>query len=460
MDFYGQIRRLSDTCTALKIELNDCKKALNEEKQKLRRIRRAIPSLPEPEQLYNSIVARCHEFYECTKRFTQLSKRIRNVHSSTADWKERLHELELLEVTCERMRLEFLFVRCQIRTLTTVPPLLIARGTLSAATWNAWMEKEQLNSDEDLLVMDPNIIEAAVADQLQLLDGHRITLIDLRAALQEENRMNSASFQETVFEKLRLIQSTLDVAIQQRNNNAEMIDQPQIARQEALAEGEGAPREAQEREIILENVEFMEEVQELEAEREQDPEAEQEQLRNPPEADNREQEDAQADDEDPPLPIGQHEIEQELHRLRQAEMNFRRNIQILMETPTCPPRRFERGEIRLSGERFMRCVFCEAMGEHYSGSCLIVSQVEQRRQLVGERRLCILCLEYCTGGQFCKKRFTKCYHCRRTGHHSALCELPETTPRVIEQLTEARVGLGRCEIRIRELEERLHRLRN
>ncbi|VDO27364.1 unnamed protein product [Haemonchus placei] len=429
------------------------------------------------------------------------------------------------------MRLEFLFVRCQIRTLTTVPPLLIARGTLSAATWNAWMEKEQLNSDEDPLVMDHNIIEAAVADQLQLLDGHRITLIDLRAALQEENRMNSASFQETVFEKLRLIQSTLDVAIQQRNNNAEVIDQPQIARQEALVEGEGAPREAQEREGILENVEFMEEGQELEAEREQDSEAEQEQLRNPPEAVNQEQEDAQPrdqpdaedpplptgqreieqelhrlrqaemnfrrniqleaereqdpeaeqeqlrnppeadnqedaqprdqpDDEDPPLPVGQREIEQELHRLRQAELNFRRVIQVLMETPTCPPRRFEQGQIRLSGERFMRCVFCEAMGEHYSDSCHIVSRVEQRRQLVGERRLCILCLEYCTGGQFCKKRFTKCYHCRRTGHHSALCELPETTPRVIEQLTQARVGFGRCELRIRDLEERLHRLHN
>ncbi|XGW33998.1 hypothetical protein V3C99_018052 [Haemonchus contortus] len=152
MDFYGEIRRLSDTCTALKRESNDYKKALNEEKQKLRKIRRAIPSLPEPEHLYNSIVARCHEFYECTKRFTQLSKRIRNVHSSRADWKERLHELELLEITCERMRLEFLFVRCQIRTLTSVPQLLIARGTLSAATWNAWMEKEeQLNSDEDPL---------------------------------------------------------------------------------------------------------------------------------------------------------------------------------------------------------------------------------------------------------------------------------------------------------------------
>ncbi|VDO73492.1 unnamed protein product [Haemonchus placei] len=97
------------------------------------------------------------------------------------------------------MRLEFLFVRYQIRILTSIPPLLIAKGTLSATTWDGWMEKEQLNSDEDPLVMDPNIIEAAVADQLQLLDGPRLTLMDLRAASVEEDRVNLASFQGSVF---------------------------------------------------------------------------------------------------------------------------------------------------------------------------------------------------------------------------------------------------------------------
>ncbi|XGW33453.1 hypothetical protein V3C99_017683, partial [Haemonchus contortus] len=224
MDFYGETRSLSETCAALRKELSDYKKALNEEKQKLRKIRRAISSLPEPEHLYNSIVARRHEFHECTKRFLHLSKRIRNIHTSTADWKGRFHELEPLEITCDRIRLEFLFVRCQIHTLTSIPPLLIARD--------------------------------------------------------------------------------------------------------------------------------------LEAEREEESEAEQEQPRDFPEADNQEQEDGQRPPRrrNPALATRQSEIEQELHRMQKAELNFRRNIQVLMERPTCPPRRFGRGEI-LSAENDSCVVF-------------------------------------------------------------------------------------------------------
>ncbi|KAK5977112.1 hypothetical protein GCK32_012485, partial [Trichostrongylus colubriformis] len=139
----GELKRLQQAYNALKQEATDYKNALKEEKQKLRKLRRAIPPLPEPEKLYESIVGRCREFYECTKRLTDLNTRIRSLQTSSADWAARFHELELIEATVDRMRIEFLFVRSQIRTLFSVPPLLIAKNTVSENIWNAMMEREQ-----------------------------------------------------------------------------------------------------------------------------------------------------------------------------------------------------------------------------------------------------------------------------------------------------------------------------
>ncbi|VDO42625.1 unnamed protein product [Haemonchus placei] len=97
----------------------------------------------------------------------------------------------------------------------------------------------------------------------------------------------------------------------------------------------------------------MEEVQNIGTEREQ--------LRNSREANSQEQEDTQPRDcfdaKDSAQAIRRREIEQEVYQVRQAELRFLRHTQELMERPTGPQRRFERGEIRLSGERFMRCAF-------------------------------------------------------------------------------------------------------
>ncbi|KAK5965570.1 hypothetical protein GCK32_011200 [Trichostrongylus colubriformis] len=309
MDYRGEVKHLREKCAALEHELCDYKNALNEEKQKSRRLRRALPTLPDPPQLYKNIVARCYEFYECTKKISMLNSRVRNLHTSTADFKDRLHELELLEISCDRMRLEFLLVRCQIRIVFSLPPLLIAKGTISAVIWDTWMAREQLNDEDDPLLMDPGIMETAVTEQLQLLEGLQRNLSDLRATLLEESRQDLAAFQESVLEKLRQIQSSLNGVVQQRNNLEMMVDELHM---EPLAEGEGAPREAHEQEIIHENAEFMEEIQDLGADQEEA------QPSNPPERGDQEREDEEPRNppvpENPALASRRREIEQEIHQ--------------------------------------------------------------------------------------------------------------------------------------------------
>uniref|UniRef100_A0A183F5L8 Integrase_H2C2 domain-containing protein n=1 Tax=Heligmosomoides polygyrus TaxID=6339 RepID=A0A183F5L8_HELPZ len=161
-----EVQRLRHMYYMKKHELEDARKNLAEVSNELKKLRRALPPLPDPDRLYVNTIDRCHEFHACTKKMTQLEERIRALARSTEDLDVRLHELSLLEVTADKLRLEFLFVRCQLRTLFAAPELLFATGKISENVWDAWMSNPQFNDDGKPLLMKPNVIETAIADQL------------------------------------------------------------------------------------------------------------------------------------------------------------------------------------------------------------------------------------------------------------------------------------------------------
>ncbi|CAJ0610607.1 unnamed protein product, partial [Cylicocyclus nassatus] len=112
-------------------------------------------------------------------------------------------------------------------------------------------------------------------------------------------------------------------------------------------------------------------------------------------------------------------------------------IDALEKENTCGPRRYHKGEIRKDTERNMSCAFCSAVGYHYSDSCPEVPTGRERRELLEASNRCETCLEYCAGGNLCRKFYTKCFHCRETGHHSALCELPDRSQDIFDQIEKA-----------------------
>ncbi|KAK6051626.1 toxin-antitoxin system, antitoxin component, ribbon-helix-helix domain protein [Cooperia oncophora] len=75
-------------------------------------------------------------------------------------------------------------------------------------------------------------------------------------------------------------------------------------------------------------------------------------------------------------------IEEEIRELHKAKSDYLQTIDELQAQPSCPPRRFEFGEIRKERETTMRCAFCDAIGEHYSDSCYEVQSAEERRHLI------------------------------------------------------------------------------
>ncbi|KAK6034827.1 hypothetical protein COOONC_27669 [Cooperia oncophora] len=125
--------------------------------------------LPEPERLYENIIKLCHNFNSCTTRVTELNNRINALRRSSDSYDNRLHNVELLELSVENLRIEMTFTRFQLRTLFTIPALLCAAGNTTKDIWDAWMDRPHRNDMGLPLLVQPDQIEMVATDQLQQL---------------------------------------------------------------------------------------------------------------------------------------------------------------------------------------------------------------------------------------------------------------------------------------------------
>ncbi|VDP47450.1 unnamed protein product [Heligmosomoides polygyrus] len=116
-------------------------------------------------------------------------------------------------------------------------------------------------------------------------------------------------------------------------------------------------------------------------------------------------------------------------RLRQAIETKRaaeHRLQMLRRQRICPARRFELGSLAKPPTDTLPCVYCEAMGAHYSDSCPEIRDAATRSQLIEDNNRCRTCLlPQHPPGKSCKKKKVECRHCRETGHHPSLCPEPE-----------------------------------
>uniref|UniRef100_A0A7I4YKX3 CCHC-type domain-containing protein n=1 Tax=Haemonchus contortus TaxID=6289 RepID=A0A7I4YKX3_HAECO len=117
------------------------------------------------------------------------------------------------------------------------------------------------------------------------------------------------------------------------------------------------------------------------------------------------------------------ELEAELHKVT-------RRMRELARMRTCPIRLFEAGVYRRK-ERVMACVFCREKGRHYSDLCNELRTGLERKRYLTRNGRCHNCLEVqCERSRLCSKFRIPCFHCKRRGHHSAVCELPDISLKI------------------------------
>ena len=89
------------------------------------------------------------------------------------------------------------------------------------------------------------------------------------------------------------------------------------------------------------------------------------------------------------------------------------------------PNRFTT-ETFYTGSRVLKCSFCKQ--NHFSDKCTIVTELEKRKEIVWNNRLCFKCLYPEHSIKSCQKK-SKCFVCKSPNHHSAICEKLASTIR-------------------------------
>ncbi|VDL79217.1 unnamed protein product [Nippostrongylus brasiliensis] len=144
---------------------------------------------------------------------------------------------------------------------------------------------------------------------------------------------------------------------------------------------------------------------------------------------------------------------QEEHRTRNAERIQElksRVARMKIELPYFPFRLLEFQIQGVNGK--IRCSFCATDGKHYSDSCPIVVNGDERWKIIQQTGGCQFCLLKCNDHQRCAYAGKPCFYCERVkgssfewlipkdgGHHRALCNIPDKrreAQRRIENLQE------------------------
>ncbi|VDL75863.1 unnamed protein product [Nippostrongylus brasiliensis] len=326
------------------------------------------------------------------------------------------------------------------------------------------MDQPQEVDDDTPLLMDINKIENVITDQLQALERMKSTLRELRA-----QRFMDEEKQKTAFEtEMREAISSLNRTLQEiKSMCAERCNDQLPNREEIIIENnamfmEGLEIDDQRAQNRADEPmeEETSESEESESEDEIPVEPEQQnrrevELEEDPHALHENERQAHPRQEQNVVAEARRRIEQEIQRVEQAIRNFDNIIAEIEDQPRCAPRRFG-GRVDQNRERYMKCAFCNAIGNHYSDSCSNVRNINSRRQLIEEKELCLTCLEWnCPRGNRCRKATVLCFHCREQGHHSALCDLPEQSEEIRMRLNNARESKQNCLERLWDLNHEL-----
>ncbi|WKY12425.1 hypothetical protein Q1695_003759 [Nippostrongylus brasiliensis] len=181
--------------------------------QELRELKRAIPPLPEPQQLYDRIVRQRFDYQKCTEMATQLMQRLPQLQRSTCDSDNFFHDVNFLYVQIEHLRLRFLHSKSQLRIFFSLPPLIITMKKMQKPLWDALMDQSQEIDEDNPLLMDFNELENVIIHQLQTLPGVRSALRDLRAQELKDEEKQKSAFESEMREAVSRIRRTLEEII-------------------------------------------------------------------------------------------------------------------------------------------------------------------------------------------------------------------------------------------------------
>ncbi|WKX95433.1 hypothetical protein Q1695_012129 [Nippostrongylus brasiliensis] len=181
----------------------DSREELRQIRLELQQLKSAIPPLPSPAQLYDGIVKQCWDNHEHTQTARRLEDHVHQISCPEKILSISTKDVDLLDMQLEHLRLQFLFSRAHLRTLFTLPPLLIARKRMSKAFWSTLMNQKQEVKKGVPLLMDLPTLETIISDQLQNIATMKAKVQEVRTETQRIEESERRSFEEEMREWAR-----------------------------------------------------------------------------------------------------------------------------------------------------------------------------------------------------------------------------------------------------------------
>ncbi|XGW23116.1 hypothetical protein V3C99_005396 [Haemonchus contortus] len=104
----------------------------------------------------------------------------------------------------------------------------------------------------------------------------------------------------------------------------------------------------------------------------------------------------------------------------------------------------------------MKCAFCGIYGRHYSDSCSLITDGDERYRFIQKERRCRLCLGKNHGPDDCRTEEKSCWYCdvimdtaldfliSKQKHHRALCRVPNSKDRITKKIRAIKVEINRA----------------
>ncbi|XGW34754.1 hypothetical protein V3C99_018627 [Haemonchus contortus] len=430
-----------------------------------RRLRSAIGPIPSPAEVYDQIVLECINFHSSRRSLLSLTNNLQNLYSGALSRTEFFQTHQHLKHSMEKLHLRLLLVRTHLRTLWNYPPLFFATNVLQPFEWEQQMDMVHVANDGAELSLFPEEVEPLISDSLDAIGENLAKLRDLRDEIDAGDLKEDLHFRHQVLKSLREISQHLTQDDQARV--PQKTTEPEGA-EDVVYVGTGPLQmdiRFREVDVIQRNEPFMEPIDE-------EPEEES----SGEDSDELEMIDDTLDDEDEEQAVEEPEptphearrsttdeatrLRLQLQQTQASVRSFRAACEELENKERCPARRYQEGHISDRLQAMMPCVFCGRRGDHFSDSCTIVTKAKERKLRLQSFKRCTMCLKKaCPRGKLCKKADTPCYHCKKTGHNSAICSLPEKSEQIEHDLQIARESYADSVNLARSLEERIRQQR-
>ncbi|KIH47164.1 hypothetical protein ANCDUO_22783 [Ancylostoma duodenale] len=114
------------------------------------RLRATIGNLPPPQLVYDQIICSSERLRALTLSLSSIGNRISMLRVPILSWQERSETHQIFTLTVENLRLKFLLVRTELRSLWPIPPLLFATDSIRPFVWYAMLNRPHFDDDGQL----------------------------------------------------------------------------------------------------------------------------------------------------------------------------------------------------------------------------------------------------------------------------------------------------------------------